>query len=135
MSDAPKVPSVDEALNYILYRMRADGPAKYGRHGYDLTVVDLATRYVREMLNERNHPDPVENASVYAVSEPLYDAAWELARRGILRPSPRQSVMQFAAFNATGGGYTLTEAGREWLATISDAKLRLRDPWGPFERP
>ena len=72
---------------------------------------------------------------VYAVSEPLYDAAWELARRGVLRPSPRQSVMQFAAFNATGGGYTLTEAGREWLATTSDAKLRLRDPWGPFERP
>jgi hypothetical protein len=121
----------DEALAYILRSLRERGLAAHGLHGYHLTVVDLAARYVEEVLGER-HPDRIENASSYAVSTAFYDAAWELARRGILRPSVHSSFMQFDAFQATGGGYSLTAIGKEWLAGIGAERLSLRAAWGPF---
>ncbi len=121
----------DEALAFILRSLRERGPAQHGQHGYHLTVVDLAARYVVEVLGER-HPDRRENDSTYAVSTAFYDATWELARRGILRPSVHSSFMQFDAFQATGGGYTLTAVGAEWLAGLGDERLSLRASWGPF---
>ena len=33
---------------------------------------------------------------------------------------------------ATGGGYTLTEIGAEWLAGLGEAPLSIRANWGPF---
>ncbi len=124
-------PDGDAALAYILQKLREQGPATHGQHGYHFTVVDLASRYVAEVLGRR-HPDPIENADTYAVSTPLYDAAWELARRGIVRPSVQTSFMQFDAYQSTGGGYTLTAIGAQWLETLGEARLALRDPWGPF---
>ncbi len=121
----------DAALAYILHRLREQGPATHGQHGYHLTVVDLASRYVAEVMGKR-HPDPIENEDTYAASGPLYDAAWELARRGILRPSVLSSFMQFEAYQSAGGGYTLTEIGAEWLSELGDRQLSLRAAWGPF---
>jgi hypothetical protein len=121
----------DGALAYILRRLREEGPAGHGQHGYHFTVVDLAARYVREELGRR-HPDPIENEDTYAVSPALYDAAWELARRGVLRPSVHSSFMQFAAYHATGGGYTLTAIGEAWLSRLDDERLALEARWGPF---
>lgn len=121
----------DEALAYTLRSLRERGPAGHGLHGYHLTVVDLAARYVAEVLGEL-HPDRIENASTYAVSPAFYDATWELARRGILRPSVATSFMQFDAFQATGGGYTLTAIGAEWLSGHGEEPLSLRASWGPF---
>jgi hypothetical protein len=123
---------VDDALNYILQRLRSQGPAEHGQHGYHATVVDLASRYVAEVIGSR-HPDPIENEDTYAVSIAIYDAAWELARRGIVRPSVHNSFMQFDAFNAAGGGFTLTTIGAEWLAGLGERRLSVRDRWGPFD--
>lgn len=123
--------STDDALNYILQSLRVQGPASHGQNGYHVTVTSLATRYVREVL-ARKHPDPVENEDTYAVSIALYDAAWELARRGVVRPSVHTSFMQWDAFHAAGGGFTLTAVGAEWLAQLGDKPLALRGRWGPF---
>lgn len=122
----------DDALNYILKSLRQPGPASHGQHGYHATVVSLAERYVSDVLG-KHHSDSVENEDTYAVSIALYDAAWELARRGIVRPSVHNSFMQFAAFNAAGGGFTLTEIGAEWLARLSGEPLSVRARWGPFD--
>lgn len=123
--------ATDDALNYILQSLRVHGPAVHGQNGYHATVTSLAARYVREVL-ARSHPDPVENEDTYAVSIALYDAAWELARRGVVRPSVHTSFMQWDAFHAAGGGFTLTAVGAEWLAQLGDKPLELRGRWGPF---
>jgi hypothetical protein len=125
---------VDEALAYLVRHLRERGPASHGVHGYHFTVVDMARRFVQDELGER-HPDPIENESTYAVSTAFYDAAWELARRGIVRPSVHTSFMQFDAFQAAGGGYSLTAIGSEWLAAQGDGKLSIRERWGPFIEP
>lgn len=126
--------NTDEALNYILKWLREPGPAMHGQHGYHATIVSLAEHYVREVLGKQ-HPDTVENEDTYSVSTALYDAAWELARRGIVRPSVQNSFMQFAAYNAAGGGFTLTAIGAEWLTGLNDEALSIRGRWGPFDQP
>jgi len=124
---------VDDALNFILRTLRRDGPAKFDRDGFDFWVSDYTTRYLEEVQGVKPRP-PIEDQRTYDASPPFFDAAWELSRRGIVRPSVRHSFMQWAARYSTGGGYTLTEIGAEWLAGLGDAHLSIRDEWGPFAR-
>lgn len=124
-------PSAETALNFILQTLRKEGPAGHGLFGYHMTVIDMTVRWRR--ATEGDIPgNAVESRRTYEVSPPFYDAAWELARRGILRPSVRNSLPQWSAFNFAGGGYSLTEAGEAWLATLGDKPLVLLDRWGPF---
>ena len=131
MTAADRLPDAEEALNFILGVLRTDGPATHGQHGYDLTVMDMAVRW-RRAHEPGLGGNVAESERTYAASEAFYDAAWELARRGVLRPSVRTSFMQWSGFNAAGGGYTLTAIGSEWLGRLGSGPLRLRDPWGPF---
>ena len=123
--------SVDEALNFILRKLKSEGPAKFDRDGFDFWVSDYAARYLEEVEGVRPRP-PIEDQRTYDASVPFFDAAWELARRGVLRPSVRNSFMQWAARYSTGGGYTLTEIGAEWLASLDETSLSVRADWGPF---
>lgn len=123
--------SVDDALNFIVTKLRTEGPAKFDRDGFDFWVSDYAARYLEEVKGVRPRP-PIEDQRTYDASVPFFDAAWELARRGVVRPSVRNSFMQWAARYSTGGGYTLTEIGAEWLAGLDDARLSIRSDWGPF---
>lgn len=122
---------VDEALNFILRKLKAEGPARFDRDGFDFWVADYAARYLEEVEGVRPRP-PIEDQRTYDASVPFFDAAWELARRGVLRPSVRNSFMQWAARYSTGGGYTLTGIGAEWLAGLDETPLSLRSDWGPF---
>jgi hypothetical protein len=133
VSTSEGLPDAEEALNFILAELRARGPATHGQHGYDLTVMDMAVRW-RRAKEPGLRGNLVDSERTYAVSVPFYDAAWELARRGVLRPSVRTSFMQWSGFNAAGGGYTLTAIGQSWLERLGAAPLQLLDPWGPFER-
>jgi hypothetical protein len=125
--------TADEALNFILRKLKAEGPARFDRDGFDFWVSDYTTRYLEEVQGVRPRP-PIEDQRTYDASPPFFDAAWELCRRGVARPSVRNSFMQWAARYSTGGGYTLTEVGAEWLAGIGDAPLSIRADWGPFAR-
>lgn len=123
--------SVDDALNFILTKLKTEGPAKFDRDGFDFWVSDYAARYLEEVQGVRPRP-PIEDKRTYDASVPFFDAAWELARRGVLRPSVRNSFMQWAARYSTGGGYTLTQIGAEWLAGLDGTRLSIRGDWGPF---
>jgi hypothetical protein len=57
----------------------------------------------------------------------LYAAAWDLCRRGILRPGVRTFNAQATADGASGNGYSITPFGEQWL-TESD-----RDDFVPTE--
>jgi hypothetical protein len=71
-------------------------------------------------------PDPGEED--YA---PFHDAAWELARRGILRPGPAFPALRFVMGgpNSTeANGFSLTEMGREWISKHDQQVLFPVDP-------
>jgi hypothetical protein len=60
------------------------------------------------------HPMPDPTEIEYA---PFQDAAWELAKRGILRPGPilPGPMMVGHRQNSEGDGFSLTNAGRKWV--------------------
>ena len=57
------------------------------------------------------------------VSRTFYAAAWELCRRGILRPSVRDVTGQ--SDGGSGNGYSVTPTGERWLAS-ADPGLHIR---------
>jgi hypothetical protein len=125
------IPTAEQAINFIVQTLRKEGPAGHGLFGYHMTVIDMTVRWRRAHEGEIKG-NAVESRRTYEVSSPFYDAAWELARRGILRPSVRNSLPQWSAFNYAGGGYSLTAAGYAWLQQQGDRPLGLMERWGPF---
>jgi hypothetical protein len=68
------------------------------------------------------------------------NAAWELSRRGILRPGIRRMNTQSTDEGSAGHGYSITSFGRQWLAepehdtfipTEPERFARLLEPYRP----
>jgi hypothetical protein len=133
----------EDALNFLIDELSkvpgagiGQAQARQGRaHGSDIWIDDVSTKYwqshdraLREMTQDEKEP----------YSAPFYDAAWELARRGILRPAAAAPDGQSAAnhlgarVNASpffGDGYSLTAWGRTWVhAAVAERLLMPSDP-------
>lgn len=61
-------------------------------------------------IREQDTYGPLET-----ISPAFYAAAWELCRRGILRPGIRTIRGQVTDDGSGGNGYSVTPAGRDWL--------------------
>src|SRR5262249_47860013 len=62
---------------------------------------------------------------------PFHDAAWELARRGILRPGPAFPALRHIVGgpNSTeANGFSLTEMGRKWILKYDQEVVFPVDP-------
>lgn len=120
----------DDALNYLINQLaNVPGPGsgqatarQQKAHGSDIWIDLISGQYWSEahqigILNlSQDEKEP------YVA--PFYDAAWELCRRGVLRPGASVPAGQTntgqmgARINAAaffGDGYALTRWGREWV--------------------
>lgn len=103
--------AVDSILAYI-------GPPKkdgYSTYGYELWLPNIIVWYIKENEAIAEH-DIFNSVRANELSSIFYDAAWELCRRGILRPSLAKKSGQATDSGGSGDGYSLTEFGRTWLA-------------------
>src|SRR5229473_2481249 len=111
---------VEDALEFIIdYAKTSPGDSSY--FGYEISLPGVVLSYLKEvepssahMQYAQDHPKNRE------LSAAFYDAAWELCRRGILRPS-----VQFMGGQgiADGSGYCLTTLGRRWIKERASAVL------------
>ena len=62
------------------------------------------------------------------ISPSFYAAAWEICRRGYLRPSMTRANEIHAAAGPAGNGYSLTPLGRQWLAETGDLQFIPTEP-------
>jgi hypothetical protein len=127
--------SIDEAIALFVEKLRTapslspgyDPNMRGASEGCDVLVTEvLSTWWHREHRNKYPMPDPGEQD--YA---PFHDAAWELARRGILRPGPAYPGLRhvFGGPNPTeANGFSLTEMGREWISKYDQEVLFPLDP-------
>ena len=90
---------------------------QYGMHtsyGYEVYLPSLAAEYRNR---QGQHPQSLDNNSWFRTnSSKFYAAAWELCRRGILRPGISHFEAQATPDGASGNGYSITPFGRKWLA-------------------
>ncbi len=119
------MPSLDDAIRFLIDYLRNPRPTQYSNYGYGIYLPEVLRRYVLEVENLRN--GEVDRRMV-ALSPVFYDAAWELCRRGILRPGLARHGGQATEGGGSGDGYAITELGRAWLANADELFLTVMEP-------
>jgi hypothetical protein len=121
----------DEAFDILVERIAAisksmSGPAAkqlpVSTDGSDLKINMIIDEYWQDrspgtQLSEENCP-------------PFYDAAWELARIGVLRPGRHNpSTPRFAGGGFNGAAFTISELGHDWLQNASQRPISDPSRW------
>ena len=108
---------LDEAISILIALLQA---GRAGAYGYDLYARRGAEEAAFQMRIQ-----PLQDQQVIRDLSPIfYEAAWELCRRGIVRPGIRRSGDQAVE----EGGYSLTVAGRLRLLHWTEQQFCLCSP-------
>ena len=107
-------PTVEDAMRYIVSGLRGQLGIPVAKYGYDLYLHDVMYRYLSQS-GKAPHPTGFSNDESAEVSPPFYAAAWELCRRGVLRPGVRRFGVQVVDDGSGGAGFSIMPAGQSWL--------------------
>jgi hypothetical protein len=95
----------EDAIRVILESIdKPRSPTGRPTYGYDI--------YIPNLLRELTDNDEREAQELSPV---FFDAAWELCRRGILRPGIRAMREQATQEGGSGAGFSVTPFGRKWI--------------------
>ncbi len=101
----------EEALEMLMSFLKKPDYRSFTKYGYDVYLPSLVTVY----LNMHNC-NSFDAQRVWIKWSPVfYEAAWELCRRGILRPGIKKAGEQATDDGNAGNGYSITPFGRTWL--------------------
>ncbi len=108
--------TVDDAAEYILDFLENPRRHSYGLQSSNQFLRVVIHIYLQEVHGQSDHYD--SNVSQITQYYPFFaDAAWLLCQRGILRLSEGETT-----------GYTLTQAGRDWLIKRAEFPTFPSDP-------
>lgn len=117
MDSSNQIELTEEDITKLLIQwLRKPDHGDYGAYGYEVYLPALAATYQRK---KHGHSSLNESQWFTQHSPLFYAAAWELCRRGILRPGITQHQRQATADGASGNGYSITPFGRQWLEEAS----------------
>jgi hypothetical protein len=109
---------LDEAIAILLELLQAGRARNYG---YDLYPREGAQEAARRRYGQHQHE---YHEAIRQFSPLFYEAAWELCRRGIVRPG----VTAIDAQAVPEGGYSLTVAGRTALHNLDPTTILISQP-------
>lgn len=98
-----------EALEKLVDWIRCGCRAAYASYGYQVYLPALIEELAKS-YNDR-----------FNLSRSIFDAAWELCRRGILRPGVEYIDAQPTDVGSSGQGFSLTSFGRVWIVEDQNA--------------
>jgi hypothetical protein len=127
MNSQPSRPALthEDAFHFLVRFLRNPPRSDYQNYGYDLYLPNVIFEYLRG--NEgASHWDSVR-PRMEELSPMFYAAAWELCRRGILRPGVRVWGKQVTDDGSGGSGFSITPFGHTWLRESN------RDDYVPTE--
>ncbi|HPG39973.1 MAG TPA: hypothetical protein PLP19_11090 [bacterium] len=101
--------NIEDAINHIIVCLRSENSKKYQQYGYELYIPKIIGDYLGE--NSWDH----QRSRVRELSPDFYAAAWELCRRGIIRPGIKEFDAQATDDGSSGNGYSITPFGKKWL--------------------
>lgn len=100
-----------DATTLLVRWLREPDHGGYGSYGYGVYLPAM----VRTHLAKQGVQHDMQVAKLSEMMPMLYAAAWDLCRRGILRPGVRAFNAQATADGASGNGYSITPFGQQWL--------------------
>jgi hypothetical protein len=111
---------VDDAASFIIDFLPTPRPDHgYRTYGYEIYLPNVIAAYLVEIEQSTEHISQLHDGRrAVELSPTFYEAAWELCRRGILRPGIRNSSAQATPDGASGNGYCLTALGRRWIQQV-----------------
>jgi len=104
--------SVEDAFNYIVKSIRNPISNEYSNYGYDIYLPNIMMSYAQIKTGDCNYTDQY----LPQLSPYFYSAAWDLCRRGILRPGVTKHGAQSTLDGNAGNGYSITPFGRTWFS-------------------
>jgi len=114
----------DDAILVIIDLLRQR--VAVASHGYEVSLYEVIMTHLQaENPGKQRHDLGREYIDLSPI---FYAAAWELCRRGILRPGVKRAGEQVTPQGSGGEGFSITPTGRAWLA---DAPKENYIPIGP----
>jgi len=104
----------EDALKLLITWLRNPPAAGSGEYGYDLYIPRMMKLHVAKVTGRPDNE--IGTQHMREISPSFYTAAWELCRRGILRPGVKVYGAQATEEGSAGSGYSVTPFGRTWLA-------------------
>src|SRR4051794_20244052 len=109
--------NIDDAVTILVRFMRSRPAGSMHAYGYEIYVPEMIRDLVREQSKAQGMDlDAEVNRQKGTLAPSFAAAAWELCRRGILRPGVFGLGSQSTDQGSAGFGYTVTPFGRQWLA-------------------
>lgn len=108
--------TLDDATKQLITWLRAPDYDNYPKYGYDIYLPSLITVY----LNKKQIDHLEIDKKLISLSPLFYNAAWELCRRGIIRPGISHYRNQSTDDGNAGNGYSITPFGHQWLQEESN---------------
>ena len=108
---------IEDAAAFIVdYLATPRNNGGYPRYGYELYLPDIIVAYIVEIEKNADDIQSIYNGRrAQELSPHFYEAAWNLCRRGVLRPGIIELGAQATPDGASGNGYCLTTLGRLWI--------------------
>jgi hypothetical protein len=115
-----------EDAERILIRWIREKPARHlSNFGYDVYLSNVIRWHLEEQgLRERQ----VMETSTQNLWPTFVNAAWELCRRGVIRPGVREFNTQSTPQGSAGEGYSVTPFGKQWAAESDRADFVPTEP-------
>jgi hypothetical protein len=102
----------EDAVQHIVHWFKENRPGELSHYGYDVYLPNLIRWYLRSQAKSGQSEEDKQLKAVFPV---FADAAWELCRRGILRPGVREYRAQATEDGSAGSGFSLTPFGTMWI--------------------
>ena len=117
----------EDAFQFMVRYLREGRRGEYPSYGYEFYLPNVMRDYLQSVAGITRHQ--VEG-HLREVSPPFFAAAWELCRRGILRPGVEAYGGQATDNGASGKG----SGGRRGSGVVAGPLGRLGDAAGPSPR-
>lgn len=105
--------NIEDAERRIIRWIREQPTAEFSSFGYDVYLSNVIRWHLRETRN--SDPQAIES-DIETLWPTFAAAAWELCRRGVIRPGVRQLRDQSTDQGNAGEGYSITPFGTQWAA-------------------
>ncbi|MCP4367311.1 MAG: hypothetical protein GY797_04230 [Deltaproteobacteria bacterium] len=104
--------NLEDAANLLIQWMRNPYPGARSSYGYDVYLPSMILSH----LQTQGVPQREQEQLLPGLIPHFYAAAWELCRRGILRPGVHSYLAQSTEDGNAGNGYSITPFGKKWLS-------------------